>query len=426
MNLGRLCVIGITLLLLVAPATAQHGQECQERFDALEQEANQALEEANSTEEQREIRERYSERFQELEEECEHERNETNETYETTAPPDPEVRDRPTMAEEECRARASELKESFIANIEGASIMAMDQDIERFLEERAGLRARCPVFGTDRTSQDDRRGGSTDSESGQESIELDFSLPERLPDDCREEIETMREEYLERMEQNPDERSSLREEFYTRVEEQIRSCESGMRIVNVSEAPEMVDASCKESMRELNQEIIASTNASVGDQVPDKYRDRYQSQIRSCMTGAITERVQSGILQRAREAASGLLGESNATADQAMNATSLQDRLQQKNKRIRQLEARVAELEAQLGDDGETDTPDQDGGQDRPDERRQPPSAPHDEGETGQDSQQDTGQPDRETGPNTTDEQDDQRSGTPGSGIIKAITSIFS
>jgi hypothetical protein len=293
----------------------------------------------------------FPKRFQQLQEDCQHE---PNETYDTTAPPDRGVSDEPTMAEEECRARASELKESFIANIEGTSIMAMDQDIERFLEERAGLRARCPVFGTDTTSQDDRR-GSSGGESGQERIELDYSLPEMLPDDCREEIATMQERYLERMEQNPDDRSSLREEFYTRVEEQIRSCESGMRIVNVSEAPEMVGEGCRESMRELNSEIIAQTNASVGDQVPDAYRDRYQDQIRSCMTGAITERVGSGILQRAQEAAEGILGDGNETPDRSMNSTAIQERLQQKNERIRQLEARVAELEAKVGEDGETD-----------------------------------------------------------------------
>ncbi|MFB6295124.1 MAG: hypothetical protein ABEI97_05160, partial [Candidatus Nanohaloarchaea archaeon] len=260
----------------------------------------------------------------------------------------------------------------------------------------------------------------------------------------------LKEEYMSKIAENPDNSSALRQEFYSKVEKRLEGCEGRPRLVNVSEAPPMMSDSCKQQMRELNQEITADTDAQVGDPVPKQYLDRYKRQIKNCMRGAVAGEVKERIESRIGRAAGDLIG-----GDAAPNR-SLQEELERKEQRIAELEAQVERLQQQLeGRDAATPPPagpapdtqdraDRSGGRERgePPERPEPPRQPErtDAGDSSNRSfEAQRGPSDQRpapTGPNDTGtdgsapagarqdtEPQNQDRGPPG--IVERITSIF-
>ncbi|MDY6769788.1 MAG: hypothetical protein SVU88_02335 [Candidatus Nanohaloarchaea archaeon] len=363
MRSPRLAAVTLVVLILGAPALAQD-QSCEAAFEELEQEAEAAMEQANSTEERQQIRERYSEKFAELEERCAPQ-NRTAERPDTaTRPADEgdriEPRQAATMPAEKCREEASRIKQEFANAVADTGIMEMQGPIERFMRQRGRLAAQCSIFARpevdgrgppadvppERPPMDRGERNETDERGQPEDIELSYELPERTPERCRAKIGELRKEYETKIAENPDRSKQLRQEFYTTVEKRLESCRGRPRLVNVSEAPEMMSASCTEQMRELNREITANTDAQVGDRVPEQYLDRYKQQIKECMQGAVAERVKEGIADRIGEAAGGIIGQNGGPdAD-----TSLQQELAEKEQTIERLRDRIDELEQRLAD----------------------------------------------------------------------------
>ncbi|MFB6209288.1 MAG: hypothetical protein ABEJ56_04090 [Candidatus Nanohaloarchaea archaeon] len=132
----------------------------------------------------------------------------------------------------------------------------------------------------------------------QDSLEMDYTLPEKTDPLCRERIKKMRQRYMERIRKNPESKSELRKEFYSRVENKLTSCRPGPRLANVSEAPKSMTEGCKDRVRELNQKIQEETNASIGDRVPEKYQEEYRKALKGCVVSTVVHKVVDKMMRK--------------------------------------------------------------------------------------------------------------------------------
>ncbi|MFB6292494.1 MAG: hypothetical protein ABEI58_03810 [Candidatus Nanohaloarchaea archaeon] len=265
--------------------------------------------------------------------------------------------DEDLLSAEKCRKRATDIRNQFISNFKEASFTQTRKPVENFMSKRNQLVERCKIFKEQENPEEqEHRGPSDVSERKPRKVpkeeipELEYSLEEEFPDRCRKKIEKMKKRYMKKIMQNRESEkkmSNLREEFYSKVERKLEGCKpKGPKIVNVSEAPEMMTDGCKSRVRKLNKRIKSETDASIGSTVPESYRDEYRDALRSCVTSAATQKVK-------RKVAEQVLG------GEQKSEGKLRAKLDRKERRIEQLEQKVNQLRNRLetSESGKTQEP---------------------------------------------------------------------
>ncbi len=353
----KLAVVFSIVLLLATPVAAQDSA-CEEHEKLIE-EAEQLMEEANSSEERKEIESEYEKRIETAREKCqENQEQETSDTRETREVEEPkenfsvqDIEERPgdvnlePLDEKTCRERASSIKSELVKSIESSSLMEVDRPVENFMRNRAKLAARCDIFSRQgRDLERERTETAPAPERSREKFDARIELDESFPEKCRERAENIRQKYVKKSEKGDIPVRELEDEYRQEVNRMVRSCGSEHRLVNTSEAPEQMPDSCVNKMEELNQEIKANTDAEIGDPVPEQYVDRYKKATKNCMRSAATQKVTEAIGQKVDEIVGG-----------SGDSENLQKKLEEKNRRIKQLEEKVAELQGESS--GETGEP---------------------------------------------------------------------
>ncbi|MFB6217526.1 MAG: hypothetical protein ABEJ72_11285 [Candidatus Aenigmatarchaeota archaeon] len=344
MKLYRPLLVLVTALAFKGVSTSQQGDlEC-EKIQEVERKAEKSFEQTDTRMEREKLERKFERKMDEARQKCaeEDEGKETGEDYREKI----EETDKPRegsfekMGEKKCREKASEIKESFVSELEDSSFRSMGEIVDRHMSDRAKLISRCEIYeGRGRGSGGTEPGEVAGAPQERKDVELDYSLPPKTSEKCRARVSDLENRYEERIKSSGS-RDELRNEFYTRVENELENCEPGMKIVNVSEAPSQVPESCKRKMRELNSEIRKETGASVGSEVPEEYRKRYRKRIEGCMTGMIqqkvTDRIRSEIMSR-------IPGKGSKSDG---NGNKIQKKLNKKEKRIQELKKKLKQKEA--------------------------------------------------------------------------------